>query len=655
MKNVAVLVFDLTVEYNIVVVDGICDFFESKDDVHVITSTINSPQNQEFQYDYQYWTSLDVLNSDNIDAVIVVTNSFCHNLSIKELSVELQRLMPKPVISVSTPLELPTNHYTYISCQDAYDEIVEHVIKKHNRKKIAFLSAANTLSPEAIEREEAFRKSMKKNGLEVNEDWILAGDYTPKSAVDCLKKLYKNPSEVPFDAILCANDYMASGVENYFNQIGVRIPEDVCVFGFDDADISVNTSPSLSTICQRVARTGYEAAVMAYDIISGKEVAKCTTIQAFPLYRQSCGCMDKSLGYHGYYDNSGKYHEREQRVNTDLYLFGNASMSDLGTIYHILNMADSVTLINEFFELAVKNLDMVRNIRMLAICVYEEAIELLPKQKFVKPDRAKLLMLINKDKGLEENYYNNGGIDFNPNEEILPNGLEDLDAGHFLLLPIFLQNLNYGYLVCKLPDHRYPVFTIFLKLLTNSFIHSYTYSKNEAELALLAEKNQTLSYQSKTDELTRLFNRRGFMEFGQQLLDISTVSNTRGCVFFCDLDGLKGINDTWGHETGDLAIKTEAKVLKAAFRDSDLIGRLSGDEFGIVAPKFPVYKLEELRKRLNMLNEKYSKEANLPCKLSISIGLSEFNENINDLRELLKLADKELYNEKKLKHAANHL
>lgn len=57
MKNIAVLVYDLTVEYNIVVTDGITDFFKDKDDVHVIISTTSTPHNERFQYEYQYWTA----------------------------------------------------------------------------------------------------------------------------------------------------------------------------------------------------------------------------------------------------------------------------------------------------------------------------------------------------------------------------------------------------------------------------------------------------------------------------------------------------------------------------------------------------------------------------------------------------------------------
>ncbi len=551
MKNIAVLIFDLTVEYNIVVVDGIIDYLKKKDDVHVIISTINAPHNEAFQYDYQYWTALEFIKSDNIDAAIVVTNSFCHNLSCEDLAKEFACLMPKPVISVSNPLDLPTNHYTCISCRAAYDEIIGHLIEKHNRKKIAFLSAALTHSPESAEREKAFRAAMKKHGLKVNEDWIFKGDFTPRSAYDCFKEKYKSRKEVPFDALLCANDYMAAGAESIFADLGVSVPEDVCVFGFDDAEVAVTCSPNLSTISQKVADTGYKAAELVYKILSGKKAAKVARTQAYPLYRQSCGCMDKNLKSVGYYNNQGQYHERDTTVMTELDLFGNG-LNDMATIYHVLNMTDSVTIMNEFFKTVIKNLDVV-HIRMLGVVVYEEEIELSPQDDFVMPEKAKLLMLIDEDRGFAENYYDKGGIEFNPHKELLPNRLDDFARGNYYLLPIFLQGTNYGYLVCRLPTNKYPIYTIFLKILVNSFVPSYVYSKKETERAQLAEKNQTLNFQSKTDELTKLFNRRGFMEYGQQLLDISSVSGERGCVFFCDLDGLKTMNDTWGHEIGDLA------------------------------------------------------------------------------------------------------
>jgi len=650
MKNVAVLVYDLTLEYNIVVVDGVLDFFKDKDDVHVVLSAINAPHATSFDYDYQYWTALESIKSDNIDAVIVVTNSFCHNLTIPELAKELECLCPKPVISISNPLELPTNRYTCISCEKAYEEVVEHLVKKHGRKKIAFLSAALNKSPESEERVKAYKAALKKFGLEYDPAWDLAGDFTPRSAYDAILGRFKKKEEIPFDALLCANDYMAAGSLSAFEELGVEVPEDICVFGFDDAEVAVSSSPTISTINQFVSETGYKAGELAYDVIMGKKnVPKKAVIQSFPMFRQSCGCIDKKINTKAHLNTAGELVEKVDGDMTQLKLFSNG-LNDMATIYHLLNMSDTVVKMRLFFNTIVKNLAVV-HIKMLAMCVYDSPIELNFDDTFEIPDKAQMVMLIDEERKIEENYFDEGGKEFNPRKEILPGSLEDFTKGNYYLLPIFLQRNNYGYLVCKFPTNKYPVYSIFLKILVNAFVHSYIYSKTEKERMIMAEKNQNLNFQSKTDELTQLFNRRGFFEYGQQLLDFSLIDETHGCVFFCDLDGLKTMNDTWGHEIGDLAIKTEAKVLRAAFRDSDLIGRLSGDEFGVVAPGCPLRIVETIRGRLKELNKEFSEKAGLPFTLSISIGPIEYTSERNDLSELLKEADKNLYEEKKIKHA----
>ena len=84
-------------------------------------------------------------------------------------------------------------------------------------------------------------------------------------------------------------------------------------------------------------------------------------------------------------------------------------------------------------------------------------------------------MLVDKDAKVQENYYEKGGTEFSPKEEILPGRLENFMRGNYFVLPIFLQSENYGYLICRFPTNNYPVYTIFLKLLVNSFVHSYVF------------------------------------------------------------------------------------------------------------------------------------------------------------------------------------
>ena len=165
MKNIAVIVYNCSTEYNSTVVQGITSYFKDKPDAHCIVSTVYIPDPKSSEFDYQYWTSVKVLSSEYIDAVIVVTNSFTDYLSTETLTKKLSLFANKPVISVSVPLELPKNYYTHTSCEQSYCQTVEHLVKKHNRKKIAFFSAELNGSYEGVERFEAYKHALEKNNL----------------------------------------------------------------------------------------------------------------------------------------------------------------------------------------------------------------------------------------------------------------------------------------------------------------------------------------------------------------------------------------------------------------------------------------------------------------------------------------------------------
>lgn len=153
--------------------------------------------------------------------------------------------------------------------------------------------------------------------------------------------------------------------------------------------------------------------------------------------------------------------------------------------------------------------------------------------------------------------------------------------------------------------------------------------------------------QSIIDELTKLHNRRGFLTLGQQQLKIANRTKRGMLLFFIDLDNMKKINDTLGHHEGDLALMEIATVLRETFRDYDIIARIGGDEFGVLAIDVSESSAEiitaRLRENLRIRNS-YGKH---PYKLSISMGTvyqdSEFPCSIN---ELLARADSLMYEQK---------
>ncbi len=153
-----------------------------------------------------------------------------------------------------------------------------------------------------------------------------------------------------------------------------------------------------------------------------------------------------------------------------------------------------------------------------------------------------------------------------------------------------------------------------------------------------------------TDQLTGLHNRRGFLSLAEQQLKLSE-RNKRGVqLYFADLDGMKWINDTQGHEEGDKTLIETANIFRETFRSSDIIARLGGDEFAVLAIDTNAENPEISIARLQTLIDTRNNQKNRKNKISISIGYSYYDpENPCSLDELLARADKLMYEEKQNK------
>ncbi len=117
--------------------------------------------------------------------------------------------------------------------------------------------------------------------------------------------------------------------------------------------------------------------------------------------------------------------------------------------------------------------------------------------------------------------------------------------------------------------------------------------KSEEERKQTEKVIQNLSI---TDELTSLLNRRGFFTLAEQQIKIARRTGREMVLLFADLDKLKWINDTWGHAEGDRALCEVGKILKNTFRESDIIARIGGDEFVMLAVETPQSNAEILIK-----------------------------------------------------------
>jgi diguanylate cyclase (GGDEF)-like protein len=148
------------------------------------------------------------------------------------------------------------------------------------------------------------------------------------------------------------------------------------------------------------------------------------------------------------------------------------------------------------------------------------------------------------------------------------------------------------------------------------------------------------------DELTGLLNRRGFYSMGKQHIQIARRASRQLVLFYIDLDGLKSINDQFGHFEGDQALMQIASILKETFRSSDLIARLGGDEFTVLAIDAVRDSIDNMLSRLEA-NLRSANLKNPRYQLSLSTGFARFDpQGSPDLEKLLVEADEAMYDYK---------
>ncbi len=644
MKNIAVLVHSLTVEYAAQVVSGITSFFKDKD-VKVILFQLNDPYSTYGIFDHQNWSATEYLKSDEIDGIIILAGTFSVTIP-PEVFRKVFEKIDKPVVSISIELGLKNETTALVDCEKVYSDAIQHFVKKHNCKKVAFLSANKTISKEAVQRFEAYKNALKENNLEYDEALIFDGSFTQDSGYDAVKEKIKSREDLYFDAMIIANDFMALGALKAFQEVGIDIPNELKLLGFDNTSHSYTCKPTISTVDQNIFLQGTIAAQTMLKKLNGEKVPNIIKTPLSLIFRQSCGCVDTL-------DFSHVYKNQEGKEVIETFYDATGSQGDerfynlipkVETIFALFDMFKSTNSLQELFYV-MKYCFNNSNITKSLIYLYSKPKKIFLNGKLTIPSKVQLNMFIDNENDIQQfSPY----ISINPSKQLFPpNYLKD-EPGVFLFQTIYSAEKNYGFMISKLGNEYFSLYPLYLKILVSAISNSYEYTQ-------IVLNNTSLDVQSKTDELTKVLNRRGFLELGQKSVDIALEMNNMGVIFFVDMDGLKKINDTYGHNIGDEAIKTQALVLKKALRMNDVVGRIGGDEFVAVATGMTLESLPKIRKKIEKLNITLSAEKNLPFTLSCSIGAIPFSCNEKKLAELLLDADALLYEEKRKKKESKQI
>jgi diguanylate cyclase (GGDEF)-like protein/PAS domain S-box-containing protein len=163
------------------------------------------------------------------------------------------------------------------------------------------------------------------------------------------------------------------------------------------------------------------------------------------------------------------------------------------------------------------------------------------------------------------------------------------------------------------------------------------------------ERERALRSLTIVDDLTGLYNRRGFLTLGERHLKLAIRKKTGLFLLFVDLDGLKQINDTFGHLEGDRALIGAAEILRQTFRSADIIARLGGDEFTVFPLEAADWSADLLLSRLDEQLRAYNDaHADRGYRLALSVGVARFEPGTaQSIDQLLEKADQALYEQKR--------
>jgi len=563
------------------------------------------------------------------DGVIFARNTIQHLPAAEYVT---NAIYESGIAAVSIDLELPGMSCFRVSSYEAEYAMVEHFIKEHGADEIVYVSGA-LHRPEGEKRYRAYCDAMRAHGLPIKEENIFVGDFATEGGQIAAKKMLKR-KELP-KYIICGNDAMAVAIIDIFKKQGIRIPEDVKIAGFDDAELCELQNPSLTSVNKNQHYVGYQAVKEILLQLEGNP-QKNYDVPCELVIRRSCGC------------NGIEIYDLEKLK--DRYLHNHVHTQRTADILRNMSAEYSGMECPEDLVKAtakyLEELDMERF--YLCLCerdrlfgMVEEtlngSVDLMQASIDYTPE-------ITIPLAYEEGEFRTYGAF--PKGMVLPEECRKRDAGNFyVVVPIYYQKWCYGYCVCG--NSRFPLdSSMFYACVMNIGIGL----ENIRKWMLLKDTVNRLNDMWVYDTMTGIYNRAGFYHHARGRFLEYKEKCERIFIIFVDVDGLKPINDTLGHDAGDNLIREMAEAVKMTVNENRIGMRYGGDEF-VMFGKCLEGETEEsilTELRANMLAR--NENSNYPFSLSASLGISIYEaKEVDKLEKLVELADQKMYEEKRRK------
>lgn len=608
----------------------------------------------EDNYAYQHNCLFQFISEKNIDVAIINLGNIGSQLSAEEKKKFLEKISV-PVVLVSDTIE----GYSSVNFENSSGiaQGIEHLIKKHHKKHFGYVSGPSS-NIDAVERQQEFEQVMKNNGFLPNQYKIAEGDFSC-NCTDVIETLLEEYPEI--DALICANDMMSYAAYQVVEAKGMMVGRDIAIVGFDDAPYSSQIKPGLTTVKADPSLLGYKAVGLCKDALNG--IIQNQMVDTTFVVRGSCGCecherLEKN------YDNIDLQAERDSITNTLVSISRNLlnyEEENHKIYYMILNSLCKVNIQSVYFYTFVEEIEHKKGTvwtkpeKVHLQAYYREPYTRVPE--IVYQPMPVYYYPVNSEDIVE--------IDADqqeiPFDQIFNNTYMENDKQQIQVVTLlYAGEIQYGFLVWDIKEEFLGYigqlsYQISNALKTNKLLQH----KNKMAAALeeslqqVQEKNSILEEISKIDELTQIYNRRGFMDSMKRNVILKGNAGKRAIAIYADMNDLKLVNDQFGHEEGDYALKLIGQILREAIHDMNgngEVGRIGGDEFcAYIITDLPNSEAM-LRRNIDEITERMNRENDKPYFISMSAGMKHFtcSAEVNISYEL-EQADAQLYKYKKNK------
>lgn len=539
----------------------------------------------------------------------------------------------RPVISLAN--EIRDFYYVGIDNAKAITEVMEHLYKVHDCRKFWFAMGAEENYENRV-RVQALKTYMDEQGITFEEKDFYYGNYEYSCGYEGFGKLLADHQEIA-DAVICANDNIAVGVCEAAAEKGYHIPTDFLVSGFDNFDKAVYFTPSITTVSHIREEVGYACADILLKIWDGQPVSRFTYTGTRLEIGESCGCFeDKPV--------NRRAHARGQimyGIETDNFEDQVIALEyELMRCKTVREMTDWIPRCIPAFQCDAMYLVLDERINDFRNQTDYYEKHLMEDDSFLTCGYPPVMNV--------EFAYEKGqtlGGEGKQITGIFPMFEYPKSGTDFLFLPLHFGDKTVGYFVIRnavyLMEKQY-LFKV-MNVLTSAMENLHKKEK-------LAYMNEELSRLYVRDALTGLYNRMGYQQILGRRFQEKQELGEDIIILFLDMDRLKYINDTFGHEYGDKAIYLIAQAIKKNCREEALPIRMGGDEFLVALPLMEKQRLEMIVQNIRDDIKNRAEKELLPFEVTVSIGHIRTDMGSGkSLDEYVKEADEVMYQEKQQK------